>query len=165
MSQADTFTSFRDITMTFLVLLFDRFWCIKKVFHAHFSRFYENLTWKHVSQVYIPKSWGLTIFILWPRDDLDLYHNRNAQEIILTSVRDTIHVDSLALFAAPHWQGDYFEPPLVFLRYLLNQCSHHHQTCSTLSRNNFTYYITFLSPGYYILATNDVRVTSCSTDL
>ena len=28
---------------------------------------------------------------------------------------------------------------LVFLRYLLNQCRYHHQTCSTLSPNNFTH--------------------------
>ena len=35
--------------------------------------------------------------------------------------------------------GDYFEPPLVFLRYLLNQCRYHHQTCSTRSLKNFTH--------------------------
>ena len=35
-------------------------------------------------------------------------------------------------------------PPLVFLRYLLNQCSYHHQTCSTLSPNNFTHCVKIL---------------------
>ena len=32
-------------------------------------------------------------------DDLDLYYGHKAQEMILTDVRDTIHADSLALFA------------------------------------------------------------------
>ena len=35
-------------------------------------------------------------------------------------------------------------PPLVFLRYLLNQCMYHHQTCSTLSPNNFTHCVKIL---------------------
>ena len=32
-------------------------------------------------------------------DDLDLCYGHKAQKIILTDVRDTIHADSLALFA------------------------------------------------------------------
>ena len=32
-------------------------------------------------------------------DDLDLYYCHKAQEMILTDVSDTIHADSLALFA------------------------------------------------------------------
>ena len=32
-------------------------------------------------------------------DDLDLYDGHKAQEMILTNVSDTIHADSLALFA------------------------------------------------------------------
>ena len=32
-------------------------------------------------------------------DDLDLYYGHEAQEMILTNVSDTIHADSLALFA------------------------------------------------------------------
>ena len=35
-------------------------------------------------------------------------------------------------------------PPLVFLRFLLNQCRYHHQTCSTLSPNNFTHCVNIL---------------------
>ena len=31
-------------------------------------------------------------------DDIDLYYGYKAQEMILTNVRDNIHVDSLALF-------------------------------------------------------------------
>ena len=32
-------------------------------------------------------------------DDLDLYYGHKGQEMILTDVSDTIHADSLALFA------------------------------------------------------------------
>ena len=32
-------------------------------------------------------------------DDLDLYYGHKAQEMILTNVSDTIHADSLPLFA------------------------------------------------------------------
>ena len=35
-------------------------------------------------------------------------------------------------------------PPLVFLKHLLNQCRYHHQTCSTLSPNKFTYCVKIL---------------------
>ena len=40
------------------------------------------------------------------------------------------------LFRAP--------PPLVFLRYLLNRCRYHRQTCSTLSPNIFTHCVKIL---------------------
>ena len=39
------------------------------------------------------------LFHLVTWDDLDLYYGHKAQEMILTDVRDTIHADSLALFA------------------------------------------------------------------
>ena len=35
-------------------------------------------------------------------------------------------------------------PPLVFLRYLLNRCRYHRQTCSTLSPNIFTHCVKIL---------------------
>ena len=41
----------------------------------------------------------LTFFYLVTWDDLDLYHGPKAQEMILTDVNDTIHADSLVLFA------------------------------------------------------------------
>ena len=40
--------------------------------------------------------------------------------------------------------GLFRAPPLVFLGYLLNQCRYHHQTCSTLSPNNFTHCVKIL---------------------
>ena len=39
------------------------------------------------------------LFHLVTSDDLDLYYGHKAQEMILTDVSDTIHGDSLALFA------------------------------------------------------------------
>ena len=47
-------------------------------------------------------------------------------------------------YPAPHWGGLFRAPPLVFLRYLPNQCRYHHQTCSTLSPNNFTHCVRIL---------------------
>ena len=45
----------------------------------------------------------------------------------------------------PTGGGGYFEPPpLVFLRYLLNRCRYHRQTCSTLSPNIFTHCVKIL---------------------
>ena len=44
----------------------------------------------------------------------------------------------------PTGGGLFRAPPLVFLRYLPNQCRYHHQTCSTLSPNNFTHCVKIL---------------------
>ena len=38
------FTSFRDFTVIFLILFFDRFWCFKKCFRVIFCVLCENLT-------------------------------------------------------------------------------------------------------------------------
>ena len=40
--------------------------------------------------------------------------------------------------------GAISSPPLVFLRYLLNRCRYHRQTCSTLSPNIFTHCVKIL---------------------
>ena len=62
----------------------------------------------------------------------------------MTSINFRIQSPQL-LNPRPTGGGGYFEPPpLVFLRYLLNQCRYHHQTCSTLSPNNFTHCIKIL---------------------
>ena len=45
------FTSFRDFTVIFRILFFDRFWCFKKCFRVIFRVLCENLTKKHVSQL------------------------------------------------------------------------------------------------------------------
>ena len=54
-----------------------------------------------------------------------------------TGTREDQHSDVAHLHldrqVNPRPTGGYFEPPLVFLRYHLNQCRYHRQTCSTLS--------------------------------
>ena len=73
----------------------------------------------------------------------------------------------LYLTRAPLGGGAISSPPPsgVFLRYLLNQCRYHHQTCSTLSPNNFTHGVKiFKVQGIIVWPPNDVRVTSCSAD-
>ena len=57
-----------------------------------------------------------------------------------------------------------WNPPLVFLRYLLNKCKYLRQTFSILSRINFTHYVKIEIPWYDKSATNDVRVTSCPVE-
>ena len=44
----------------------------------------------------------------------------------------------------PTGGGAISSPPLVFLRYILNQCRYHHQTCITLSPNIFTHCVKIL---------------------
>ena len=44
----------------------------------------------------------------------------------------------------PTGGGLFRAPPLVFLRYLLNRCRYHRQTCSTLSPNIFTHCVKIL---------------------
>ena len=57
----------------------------------------------------------------------------------------TAELMSSLLTRAPLGGGGLFRaPPLVFLRYLLNRCSYHRQTCSTLSPNIFTHCVKIL---------------------
>ena len=101
---------------------------IKHVKNRHFSRHFATLPWfsefcfltdfdasKSVLGsffAFFAKIWPknmyrsskslffcLTFFTWWPDNDLDLYYGHKAQEMILTDVSDTIHADSLALFA------------------------------------------------------------------
>ena len=98
---------------------------IKHVKNRHFSRHFGTLPWfcfltdfdasKSVLGsffAFFAKIWPINmyrssksrffLFDLFPLvtwDDLDLYYGHKAQEMILTYVSDTIHADSLALFA------------------------------------------------------------------
>ena len=70
---------------------------------------------------------------------------RSYTKAYLPSVKNRTGSFQRGLTRAPLGGGGYFEPPpLVFLRYLLNQCRFHHQTCSTLSPNNFTHCVKLL---------------------
>ena len=101
---------------------------IKHVKNRHFSRYFATLPWfsefcfltdfdasKSVLGsffAFFAKIWPknmyrssksriflLDLFHLVTWDDLDLYYGHKAHEMILTDVSDTIHADSLALFA------------------------------------------------------------------
>ena len=67
--------------------------------------------------------------------------------MILTDASDTIHADSLALFAttstysARQKYSAPWSPSLVFLQHLLKKCKYQLQTFSTLSRINITRYV------------------------
>ena len=86
------FTSFRDLTVIFRVLFFDRILMLQKSVLWSFFAVYG-----HFSQLYITIFWfDLLYLVTWC--DLDLYYGHKAQVMILTNVIDTIHADSLALF-------------------------------------------------------------------
>ena len=85
--------------MIFLILFFDRFWRFKKCFRVIFSVLCENLTLKTCIAALNHEKKFFDLFHLVTWDDLDLYYGYKAQEMILTDVSDTIHADSLALFA------------------------------------------------------------------
>ena len=68
----------------------------------------------------------------------------------LPSVNHAMIIVTLKLFPIvnprPTGGGGLFRaPPLVFLRYLLNRCRYHRQTCSTLSPNIFTHFVKILN--------------------
>ena len=67
------------------------------------------------------------------------------QKVILADCSCAITMKIGLLTRAPLGRGAISSPPpLVFLRYLPNQCRYHHQTCSTLSPNNFTHCVKIL---------------------
>ena len=72
---------------------------LQKVFQGHFSRSLRKSDLKTCIAAlnYEKKLFDLFHLVTW--DDLDLYYGHKAQEMILTDVSDTIHADSLALFA------------------------------------------------------------------
>ena len=78
------------------------FWPIltlQKVFQGHFSRSLRKSDLKTCIAALNHNIFLFDLFHLVTWDDLDLYCGHKAQEMILTDVSDTIHADSLALFA------------------------------------------------------------------
>ena len=92
------FTSFRDFTVIFVILFSDRFWRFIKCFRAIFRILCENWP-KNMYRSSKSRNFLFDLFYLLTWDDLDLYYVYKAQKMILTDVSDTIHADSLALFA------------------------------------------------------------------
>ena len=74
---------------------FDASKSILGLFFAFFAKIWpKNMYCSSISRFFL---FDLFHLVTW--DDLDLYYGHKAQEMILTDVSDTIHADSLALFA------------------------------------------------------------------
>ena len=90
------FTSFRDFTVIFRILFLTDFDASKSVLGSFFALF-AKIWPKNMYRSSKSRFFYLFHLVTW--DDLDLYYGHKAQEMILTDVSDTIHADSLALFA------------------------------------------------------------------
>ena len=64
-----------------------------------FFAFFAKIWPKNMYRSSKPRIFLFDVFHLVTWDDLDLYYGNKAQEMILTDVSDTMHADSLALFA------------------------------------------------------------------
>ena len=84
--------------MIFRILFFDRFWRFKSVLGSFFA-FFAKIWPKNMYCSSKSRNYLFDLFHLVTWDYLDLYYGHKAQEMILTDVSDTIHADSLALFA------------------------------------------------------------------
>ena len=84
--------------MIFRILLLTDFDVSKSVFGSFFA-FLAKIWPKNMYRSSKSRNKLFDLFHLVTWDDLDLYYGHKAQEMILTDVSDTIHADSLALFA------------------------------------------------------------------
>ena len=85
--------------MIFRILFFDRFWRFKKCFRVIFSRSLRKSDLKTCIAALNHDFFLCDLFHLVTWDDLELYYGHKTQKMILTDVSDTIHADSLTLFA------------------------------------------------------------------
>ena len=100
MSKTGTFhVIFGTFTVIFPNCVFYRIWRFKKCFRVFFSRSLRKSDLKKCIEALNHEIFCFTFFHLVTWDDLDLYYGHKAQEMLLTDVSDTIHADSLALFA------------------------------------------------------------------
>ena len=93
------FTSFRDFTVISRIFFFGRFWRWKRCLRVIFSRSLRKSDLKSCIAALNHEILLFDLFSLGNWDDLDLYYGHRAQELLLKNVSDTIHADSLALFA------------------------------------------------------------------
>ena len=73
------FTSFRDFTVIFRILFFDRFWCFKKCFRVIFRVFLRKSDLKTCIAALNHEFFLLDLFYLVTWHDLDLYYGHKAQ--------------------------------------------------------------------------------------
>ena len=73
------FTSFRDFTVIFRILYFDRFWCFKKCFRVIFSCSLRKSDLKTCIAALNHDFFLLDLFYLVTWHDLDLYYGHEAQ--------------------------------------------------------------------------------------
>ena len=73
------FTSFRDFTVIFRILFFDRLWCFKKCFRVIFSRSLRKSYLKTCIAALNHEFLLLDLFYLVTWHDLDLYYGHEAQ--------------------------------------------------------------------------------------
>ena len=96
--QTGTFPVIAGLTVIFRILFLIDFDASKSVLRSFFASFAKiwpkNMYHSSKSRFFL---FDLFYLVTW--DDLDLHHGLKAQEMILTDVSDTIHADSLALFA------------------------------------------------------------------
>ena len=98
MSKTGTFHVISGLYRDFTNFIFRPILTFQIVFEGHFSRSLRKLNLKTCIAALNP-DFLLDLFYLVTLDDLDLHYGHKAQEMILTDVSDTIHADSLALFA------------------------------------------------------------------
>ena len=98
MSKTGTFHVISGLFRVFLNFVFDRFWRFKSVLGPFFA-FFAKIWPKNMYRSPKSRNFLFDLFHLVTWDDLDLYYGHKVQEMILTDVSDTIHIDSLALFA------------------------------------------------------------------
>ena len=83
------FTSFRDFVEVFRILFFDRFWHFKKCQNRSRGNFSRSLRKSYLNTCIVALNTDIFLFnhfylVTW--DDLDLYYDHKAQEIIQMSV-------------------------------------------------------------------------------
>ena len=117
---------------------------VMQIYQNHVMQIYQN----HVMQIYqnhVMQIYQNHVMQIYQNHVMQIYENHVMQMFMLFMFICHIANREAPLNPRPTGGGGLFRaPPLVFLQYLLNQCMYHHQTCSTLSPNNFTHCVKIL---------------------
>ena len=98
MSKAGTFHVISGLYRDFPNFIFGPILTLQKVYKGHFSRSLRKSDLKTCIAA-LNHDFFVCPFCLVTWDDFDLYYGHKMQEMILTNISETIHADSLALFA------------------------------------------------------------------